>query len=185
LALRGLVRDAINSGAVSLNELDDALERHGPASTRQWALLRQIVSSRMQTELLDEAESALEERVIGWLTGEEITGFVLQHEIVTSRGLRRVDIAFPERKVGVEIDGHRFHSSPERFHDDRKRDLELRLEGWDMLHVSAATTKEEFTSALRMALGQRWHGSLAPRIDVEAGHRPHGNSWRRSGRYER
>jgi very-short-patch-repair endonuclease len=179
LALRGLVRDALATGVATLTQFSDALDRHGPASTRQWSLLRQIVAVRMQAQLLDAAESVLEERVITWLTDEGFTDFVLQHEVVTSRGTRRVDIAFVDRKVAVEVDGHRFHSTAERFHDDRKRDLELRVAGWDLLHVSAATTKDEFVGALRMALGQRWHGSLAPRIDIDAGHRPHSGRPRR------
>jgi very-short-patch-repair endonuclease len=45
----------------------------------------------------------------------------------------RLDFAYPELKVGIELDGYAFHSGRESFERDRRRLTELVNEGWHML----------------------------------------------------
>jgi very-short-patch-repair endonuclease len=46
----------------------------------------------------------------------------------------RVDTVVGERLV-LESDGHRYHSSLEQFHEDRRRDLELAAQGYLCLRL--------------------------------------------------
>ena len=47
-----------------------------------------------------------------------------------------LDAAFPEHRVGVEIDGLAFHISPDRFQGDRRRGNDLTWHGWAVLHFT-------------------------------------------------
>jgi hypothetical protein len=180
-ALRALVRDSVRQAFVSLDALHEVVLRCGAACTRQFKLLSRIIDERRRLEQSERSESILEERFVGFLVSAGIVGYALQYEVEVRGRVRRLDIAFPERHFAIEIDGFGFHNSLEQFHDDRRRDLELRLLDWDILRVTAKTTRDEFIAAVHVALGQRWHGSALPRIDRAAGHRPHGGR-RRSRR---
>ncbi|MFN2525106.1 MAG: endonuclease domain-containing protein [Actinomycetota bacterium] len=48
----------------------------------------------------------------------------------------RVDFAFPEAKLAVEIDGYSAHMSKRSFVDDRRRDRELQRLGWIVLRFT-------------------------------------------------
>lgn len=50
-----------------------------------------------------------------------------------------LDVAWPQLKVAVEIDGFEFHGSRESFHADRKRDAALTAAGWLVLRFSIET----------------------------------------------
>lgn len=50
----------------------------------------------------------------------------------------RVDFAFPDQKVAVELDGYEYHSSKEQFTGDRKRQREMELKGWRFIRFSGS-----------------------------------------------
>lgn len=47
-----------------------------------------------------------------------------------------VDMAWPDRRLVVELDGHRFHTSRFAFEEDRKRDALLQVAGYRVLRVT-------------------------------------------------
>lgn len=51
-------------------------------------------------------------------------------------GKYRIDFADVERMVGIEIDGHAYHSDKESFARDRVRQRELEIEGWRLVRYS-------------------------------------------------
>lgn len=72
-------------------------------------------------------ESKLEKRVLDRLVLYDELNFVTQFEV----GKYRLDIAFPEFKVGLELDGHDFHTSETQRARDELRDAYLtEVEGW-------------------------------------------------------
>jgi very-short-patch-repair endonuclease len=48
----------------------------------------------------------------------------------------RVDFAFPQHKIVVEVDGYRFHSGKARWEHDRVRRNRLEAAGWRVLHAT-------------------------------------------------
>lgn len=48
----------------------------------------------------------------------------------------KVDVAFPKQKVAIEVDGWAFHSDPEVFVKDRKRQNAIALLGWQVLRFT-------------------------------------------------
>ena len=62
---------------------------------------------------------------------------ILQHVVVLSSGRKvRIDLAWPRWWLGVEIDGHGYHSTRSERAYDAERDNELSLIGWNMLHFT-------------------------------------------------
>ena len=51
-------------------------------------------------------------------------------------GKYRIDFADADRKIGVEIDGHAYHSDKETFAKDRVRQRELEMDGWRIVRYS-------------------------------------------------
>lgn len=79
----------------------------------------------------------------------------LQHEVATSRGRYRLDIACPDLLLGVEAHSRTFHFGPRAQDADNIRDLHLTAEGWQLLYVTWAQVQrptsfvELFASAAR------------------------------------
>ena len=62
---------------------------------------------------------------------------VLQYVVTLPSGRRvRIDLAWPRSWLGVEIDGHGYHSTRSERAYDAERDNELSLVGWNMLHFT-------------------------------------------------
>ena len=117
-----LLDRSLQTGAVELQELTAAVERNsgriGLADARKWLAVA-----------ADDTESAAERVLVGLLRDAQIEGWVLQHPF---EGWR-LDFAWPEFKVAVEIDGWAFHSSLDSFRNDRRKGNALEAAGWARL----------------------------------------------------
>ena len=60
---------------------------------------------------------------------------VRQHRL-PSVGAGRVDAAYPESRLIVEVDGRRWHTRVEDFERDRRRDIEAGLLGWRVVRFA-------------------------------------------------
>ena len=66
------------------------------------------------------------------------TLFAFNQPVPTVRGSRpRVDLLWRARRLVVEIDGYRDHTSPDAFRRDRQRDYELAISGYLVLRLTA------------------------------------------------
>ena len=62
---------------------------------------------------------------------------ILQYVVILPSGRKvRIDLAWPPYWLGVEIDGHGYHSTRSERAYDAERDNELSLIGWNMLHFT-------------------------------------------------
>jgi very-short-patch-repair endonuclease len=76
--------------------------------------------------------SALERRVEALLRGSGLPPHVREHPV----GRWRLDFAWPDRRVAVEADGRRWHSSAADFERDRSKSNALNESGWKVLRVT-------------------------------------------------
>ena len=58
----------------------------------------------------------------------------------------RIDFAFPAAGLGVEIDGHNFHSSREQRRGDAQRDRALLMDGWSMMRFTGTEIEADATA---------------------------------------
>ncbi len=118
--------------------LDRALQRHVRFPAFYRAFCRNIgrhgssEAGRLIIAAADRADSAAERLLVKLLREAGITGWVLGHPF----GRYRIDLAFPEAKVAVEVDGWAWHVDAERFRNDRRKGNAIAREKWDLLRFT-------------------------------------------------
>lgn len=95
--------------------------RHGSPAARR---LLQAAS--------DGARSEAERLFMRILRQAGITGWRANHPVAGYK----IDVAFPQQRVAIEVDGWAFHSDPEAFVKDRNRQNALALMGWTVLRFT-------------------------------------------------
>lgn len=63
-----------------------------------------------------------------------LVGWVAQYRIALPNGVAFADVAFPEQRIAIEVDGRRHHA--DRFEEDRLRQNEIVLRGWRVLRFT-------------------------------------------------
>jgi very-short-patch-repair endonuclease len=131
---------ALQRGWIKRNDLHERLRR--PA--RGNPVLRQVLAS-----LIEGAEAESERLLHRLLRAHGITGWKANYRVVVADAvLARIDVAFVEQRVAVEIDGFAYHSAHDRFQHDRSRQNLLTTMGWTVLRF----TWEDITSRPRYVL---------------------------------
>lgn len=151
------------SGSLSLAELGRCLDhslRHGlslaalrrcagrlPAGPgRRMKLVHALLGERLPG--YDPGDSDLETRVLRVL----VTGGlpVPRQQVPVKVGRRRfkLDLAYPDLRIGIELDGWDYHRTFTAFHGDRERDALLASAGWVVTHFSARTADAEIVAAV-------------------------------------
>ncbi|HEX5811563.1 MAG TPA: type IV toxin-antitoxin system AbiEi family antitoxin domain-containing protein [Pseudonocardia sp.] len=140
--------------------LDRALQRHVSFPRVYRAYCRNLGahgSGRAGTLLVaaaDRADSAAERRAVALMRAAGITGWVLGHPF----GRYRIDIAFPEEMLAIEIDGWAWHMDVDRFRADRHKGNALVRARWDLLRFTwhDLTNRPDYVVAeIRAALAAR------------------------------
>jgi very-short-patch-repair endonuclease len=118
--------------------LDRALQRHvafGPVYQAYCRNLGAYGGARI-TDLLvpaaDRADSAAERVIVKLLRDAGVTGW----EVGVPFGPWTIDVAFPDVKVAVEVDGWAWHVDVDRFRADRHKGNALARAGWTVLRFT-------------------------------------------------
>lgn len=133
------VRDAMSRGLSTrlfriseVERLREALGRRGRNGT---GVVRELLEERLLTGRPE--ESLLEKRLADLVRRHDLPVLATQHEVWhAGRFVARVDAAFPERRLAIEVDGYEHHSSPEAFQRDRTRQNRLVALGWTVLRFT-------------------------------------------------
>jgi very-short-patch-repair endonuclease len=117
--------------------------RNGGAALRDW-LDRYVDTGGV-------AESGLEQVALDAFLDAGLRP-VAQLWVEIDAGIRyRIDLAFPDRMIAVEIDGAHHEEKPTKA-ADRRRDAHLEALGWTVIHVEAKTFAIDLARALRKVL---------------------------------
>lgn len=119
-----LIDRAKQTRAVRQHDLQRAFDRHpgcwGSATIR-----------RLLARTGDGAHSELERLALSLLKGAGIVGFTPNLTVRLSDGTSaEIDIAFPDRRIAIELDGYAFHSGADAFRSDVRRGNRLLADGW-------------------------------------------------------
>jgi very-short-patch-repair endonuclease len=118
--------------------MDSALQRHVELAQLWRAHLRNRgrhgspAARRLLQAASDGARSEAERLLVKLLREAGIKGWRTNYPV----GGYKVDVAFPQQKVAIEVDGWAFHSDPEAFAIDRKRQNAITLLGWQVLRFT-------------------------------------------------
>lgn len=121
-------------GISQVERLRDALGRQGRNGA---GIVRELLEDRVLGGGMQ--ESILEKRLTDIVRKHNLPFPSLQEEVWTAgRFVARVDAAYPERRLAIEVDGYEHHSSPEAFQHDRTRQNRLVALGWTVLRFTWA-----------------------------------------------
>jgi very-short-patch-repair endonuclease len=67
----------------------------------------------------------------------------LQYWVRTAGGRYRIDVAYPEVRIGIEGKSRKDHLTDEAFEADPVRDADLAIAGWLIIHVTWAQRRED------------------------------------------
>lgn len=140
--------------------MDSALQRHVELPELWSAHLRNKgrygspAARRLLQAASDGAHSEAERLLIRLLNAAGITGWRTNYPV----GGYRVDVAFPEHKVAIEVDGWAFHSDQYVFQHDRNRQNTIALNGWQVLRftwLDLTEYPERVIAEIRSAISAR------------------------------
>ena len=99
----------------------------------------------------DPGESDFEARVLRIIHRAGLPMPVQQHVIVAGGHRYRVDLAYPELRVGFEVDGWADHGHRTAFDADRRRNNLIALQAWRLFHLTWRMADEEILAVVRTA----------------------------------
>ena len=124
--------DAALYRGVSLDAVSRRLEATAVQGRNGTANLRRLIEERANEG--SPVESPLERDFLTLVRERSMPEPVAQYPVfVEGHLVARLDFAYPELKIGIELDGYAFHSDRQSFERDRRRLTELVNEGWHML----------------------------------------------------
>lgn len=161
------------SGSLSSSQLDEALDqalrqglrletvrrcagRLAPAPGRRMAPVHTLLARRLPG--YDPGDSDLETRALRVLVSAGLPAPRQQFTVRVGGRRFKLDLSYPDVRIGIELDGWDCHRTFSAFHGDRERDALLASAGWVIAHFSARTTNGEMVAAIT-ALRSRFEQS--------------------------
>lgn len=118
--------------------LDRVLQRHVPFPEIYRCYCRNLgrrgsaQAGRMLAAAADRADSDAERRLVTLLRAAGITGWVLGYPF----GPWTIDLAFPDVRVAIEVDGWAWHVDADRFRNDRRKGNAIVRARWILLRFT-------------------------------------------------
>jgi very-short-patch-repair endonuclease len=140
-ALEDIIERTINKGRVSTDELAAQLSRNGRQGRSGAGVLRRVLEKRgLHTPAV---ESELELEFVRFLRKHGFVEPQRQYWIIEGAFKARVDFAYPDQRIAIEVDGFESHGRREPFDRDHDRSNAITSLAWDVLHVTKAHIVEE------------------------------------------
>lgn len=145
------IDDAIRRRAMTLDSLRRCVARLAEAPGRRPAVLHELLAERVPG--FDPGDSDLETRVLRLLVANGFAPPVQQYRVRIGGRTVRIDLAYPARRLAIELDGWEFHRTRTAFDDDRARANLLVAHGWTLVRFTSRSTRDEILGVVR-ACGQ-------------------------------
>lgn len=121
---------------------------------------RSLLEQLLMLENLKKCESPLEELFYKTYLGcspvghiwQQLHGLVVQHTVTVNGNTYRLDFALPDKKIAFEMDGYTYHGKErDHFNRDRRRDLDLKLAGWEIHRFDGDMIRDNVIHVLEIA----------------------------------
>ena len=150
-ALERMVDDGLRRRVLTIGELRSVARRLPTiAPGRSPKTIESILHRRLAD--LGPTGSDLESRILDLIVGAGFPRPVLQHRVTVEGRTYFVDLAYPEQRLAIEVDGYAFHSDRTTFDRDRRRQNDLVNAGWIVLRFTSRSTDAEILDSVRRAL---------------------------------
>lgn len=133
--LQQAIDDGIRRNLCTWEDLLHAMARHSRRGRRGVGPLRAILEECYGTNVPDSRFNRLVERLL-IESGQPAPE--IEHRVFDQGGeeLARLDLAYPDRLVGLELDSRQHHLSAPAFEADRVRQNRLEVRGWMVLRYT-------------------------------------------------
>jgi hypothetical protein len=141
-----IVDDALRRKLLTLEGLRRCTERLDPAPGRSLRGIRSVLAERLPG--YSPGDSDLETRALRSLVGAGLPPPRQQYRMQLAGRRVRIDLAYPEQRIAIELDGwdtHRFRSS---FDADHARRDDLLVAEWSPVTFTSAMTDEYLVSVV-------------------------------------
>jgi len=155
--LAKLIDAGLRQRVLTLAALHACLVRLGIAPGRSPKKLQAVLAAR--TPGYEPGESTLETAVFDAIVRGGLPAPVRQFPVKLGRTPYRLDLAYPEQRIAIEVDGFDFHRTRSDFDRDRTRQNALVLARWTVLRFTSQSTAAEIVESVRGALFGQSHGS--------------------------
>lgn len=127
---------AVARQVVTLDDVREELDRLARKGRRGVGTIRALLAERADVV---GRPSLLEAHMLRLCRRHDLPLPLREYEVrVGTRLFGRVDFAFPECRLAIEVDGYEHHSSPAAFRRDRARQNDLVAAGWTPLRYTWA-----------------------------------------------
>jgi very-short-patch-repair endonuclease len=147
-----VLNDAERRRLCTLDDVRECLERIGGRGRPGTVWLRILLGER--AEGWHPGDSDLELRVLRRLLTAGTPRPAQQHQVVAGRHVYILDLAWPEPKVGVDVNGP-VHLTPEAQAHDAVRRNRMTRAGWHMLEATPETDLDELARDVQDAIRTR------------------------------
>lgn len=124
--------DALRRGLTHVDLLEQGLRRLSP-NHRGLRVLKRLVSERRRSPA---TESPLEVQVLRWLRRNGLEPPARQHPVRLRDGTLRLDFAWPEHRIALEVEGYAWHSDRQSWERDMARHDLLVDRGWRVMRIT-------------------------------------------------
>lgn len=146
--LARIVDHAGRHAMCSPSEVGAVLARVGGPGRSGTATLRGLIADRV------EGDSELEATWLRRLRRAGLDPPALQHQVVVRRRVLILDLAWPQRGVGVEVDGWEPHGTRSAWDHDHDKANGYAEAGWKVLFVTSRTPVADVVRQLRQFLSE-------------------------------
>jgi len=143
---------ALRTGELHLHDLRTCLAGLPPAPGRHPMRIAAVLRRRLAG--YEPGDSNLEVRFARAMVAAGLPEPAQQHRVRAGTRRCRIDLAYPERKLAIEIDGWEHHRTRSAFDDDRARSNDLVVAGWNVLRFTSTMTNAQAVATVRAALSQ-------------------------------
>ena len=153
--LHEIVDEVLRRRLTSWSGLFETFVRHQRRGRPGIASLRALLDERHGEEAVP--DSRWNRMVYRLLVDAELPAPEVEHSVRDAGGrfCGRIDLAYPNQRIGIELDSRRFHLNSRSFHTDRVRSNRLVNAGWRLLHFTWETFADrpwELVGDVRAAL---------------------------------
>jgi len=144
---------AVREGKLRLDDLRKCVAGLPPAPGRHPTRIVRVLRRRLPG--YDPGESDLEMRFARAIVAGGLPEPVQQHRVTVGNRRCRIDLAYPDPKIAIEIDGFDHHGTRCAFDADRARANDLVVSGWRVLRFTSTMTDAQAVATVAAALSQK------------------------------
>jgi hypothetical protein len=144
--------EMLRRNETTLGSVERCVRSLESAPGRRCAVIEGLVRERKEVFVV--GESHLEQQIYQPIADAGLDLPVPQYEVVVSGQRFRLDFAWPDAMLYVEVDGYNTHRMRTDFHRDRRREALLVAAGWTPLHFTELSTPAEVVDRVRTTLAR-------------------------------